>query len=438
MDTEVADTEQAAQLPPAPVVDPFRELIYVHNDIVGDANLSSSFGNGHWSFRWLVEQMTPVGMDPADFVEGWLQDFHATSVNGFAVSDRPGIDDFVARWPRRADGKLNLAKAPFKLRAIMNRLDVAEQEHDIGEGRFVFAAVDPQFGFPMQFTVIFEYNLPKLSANETVQQSRTAWAKLFRNVGWVKKNGKLVPREINVLFNQELVKVTDKFAARGANPTGINRSALSQVRTNEIQLGNPWSMREFHLQSNGTLRIGTVALTPDAEFNIFDPITGERSGDPRFDPETGAELPPRTDRSAELVSFLQANRSAVIAEQHKIPAAFLAGESLENAPFTNWTFEKGLVDEVLRRPFARNTCNGCHNAEEVQISGFYHVQPFDGFPATADGKDRLSDFVKNDEVPRRTAFLQHQLCGGQCATPAGMTAQQGAAFQKAAKPVRHH
>ena len=437
-DSQVDETEQSAQLPAPPLVDPFRELVFVHNDIVGDANLASSAGNGHWSFRWLVEQMTPVGMDPADFVEGWLQDFHAPSVNGFPLTDRFGIDDFLARWPRRSDGKLNLARAPFRLRAIVNRLDVAEQEHDIGEGRFVFAAVDPQFGFPLQFTVIFEYNLPKLSANATLQQSRTAWAKLFHDVAWVKKNGKLVPRDINVLFNQELVKVTDKFAKRGANPSGINGSALSQIRTNEIALANPWSMREFHLQPNGTLRIGTVALTPDAIFNTIDPVTGDRSGDPRFDPFTGEELPPRTDRSIELVDFLNANRAVVIAEQHKIPSAFLAGESLENAPFTNWTFEKGLVDEELRRQFARNTCNGCHNAEEMQIGGFYHVQPFDGFPATVDGKDRLSDFVKNDEVPRRTAFLQHQLCGGKCATPSGLSAQQADAFQKAAKPVRHH
>lgn len=437
-DIQLADAEQAAQLPAAPLVDPYRELIYVHNDIVGDANLASSAGNGHWSFRWLVEQMTPAGMDPADFVANWLQDFHATSVNGFGLTDRFGIDDFLARWPRRPDGKLNLAKAPFRLRAIMNRLDVAEQEHDIGEGRFVFAAVDPQFGFPLSFTVIFEYNLPKLSNNATLQQSRTAWAKLFHDVAWVKKNGKLVPRDINILFNQELVKVTDKFAARGANPSGVNGSALSQVRTNEIALANPWSMREFHLQNNGTLRIAPVALTPDSIFNVFDQITGERSGDPRFDPNTGEELPPRTDRSAELVSFLNANRAAVIAEQHSIPTSFLAGESLENAPFTNWTFDKGQIDEQLRHQFARNTCNGCHNAEEMQIGGFYHVQPFDGFPATVDGKDRLSDFVKNDEVPRRTAFLQHQLCGGQCATPSGLTPQQADAFQKAAKPVRHH
>jgi hypothetical protein len=66
------------------------------------------------------------------------------------------------------------------------------------------------------------------------------------------------------------------------------------------------------------------------------------------------------------------------------------------------------------------------------------VQPFDGFPAMVDGKDRLSDFVKDVEVPRRTAFLQHQLCGGLCATPAGLTAPQADAFVKAAKPVRHH
>src|SRR2546430_17596038 len=49
---------------------PFAELVIVDASVVRGAHASSA-ANGHWSFRWLMEQMAPIGADPADFAAGW-------------------------------------------------------------------------------------------------------------------------------------------------------------------------------------------------------------------------------------------------------------------------------------------------------------------------------------------------------------------------------
>jgi len=61
-------------------------------------------------------------------------------------------------------------------------------------------------------------------------------------------------------------------------------------------------------------------------------------------------------------------------EEHSIPATMLAGESLENFALTFWLKDSATgntipitgnvgSDEAIRKTFAVNTCNGCHNAE---------------------------------------------------------------------------
>ena len=62
--------------------------------------------------------------------------------------------------PRTSSGELDLDRAPVTLEAIVNRLDVRDLSVGSGgEGRFVFGINGPG-GFPLQATLIFEYNLP--------------------------------------------------------------------------------------------------------------------------------------------------------------------------------------------------------------------------------------------------------------------------------------
>lgn len=441
---EPADSKlQDQELPEASAVDPYRELVLVHASIVEDqayvSNQDQANGRpGRWSFRYLMEEMAPRGTDPADFVLTWLQDYKATQLNGFPLTRRPKIDAFIQNWPKRSDGKLDLRRAPFKLRAIVNRIDVSKNENDLGEGRFVFAALDPS-GKPLPFTVIFEYNLPILFKNFGPAENRRLWAARFHAMAWdqVEVNGRWeqVQRPYGARFNAELAATTDLFAKRGANPEGVNGSSLSQLRSNEIALGEPWSLREFRLQANGSLRMAPTAQTPHATFNNRHP-----------NPNDGSAF---ASRAGELLNFLSSNVDRVKNLEHTIPPSMLAAESLENFANTEWlkdpqsgaplpiTGERS-TDEQVRKGFALSTCNGCHNAEVEQIAGFYHISPFDEPTRTREGLERLSPFLRNEDIPRRAAFVQHLLCGGECAVPAEAISNpvQAKKFKKAQRPLK--
>ena len=82
---------------------------------------------------------------------------------------------FKGRRPQtpalRAGESLDMAKSPFRLLAIVNRLDLRKTdsagEFHAGEGRFVFGLVDVEAGcMPLEFVVIFEYGQRAESVEE--------------------------------------------------------------------------------------------------------------------------------------------------------------------------------------------------------------------------------------------------------------------------------
>lgn len=120
-----------------------------------------------------MEQMAGDN-DPAEltlrWLETWEQDQH---VNGGTIPARTEIrQQVIDPWLQASGGDaLDLSKAPFKLLAIVNRIDL--REHDrrrvatAGEGRFVFGLLDSE-GQPLPpiagtqpggFLVIFEYEM---------------------------------------------------------------------------------------------------------------------------------------------------------------------------------------------------------------------------------------------------------------------------------------
>src|SRR5262249_1829943 len=125
---------------------------------------------------------------------------------------------------------------------------------DAGEGRFVFEIVEDDF--PVEATIIFEYKLPAANENEVLQ-----WAQDFHTVGGI---------PFSEDYNDALqLLITDVFTRRGARPSGINGSAISAVRTNEIAFGDDgnWELREFALSATtGILEPRPVDLTPDLAF----------------------------------------------------------------------------------------------------------------------------------------------------------------------------
>jgi hypothetical protein len=326
-------------------VDPWKELFIVDSSVVLDARTSNAT-SGAWSFRQQMERLGP-GVQ----AESWLRTFRQGSLNGFPLEDRADVEDLIASWPRR-DGALDLAQAPFRLLAIVCRIDLTTSAN--GEARLVYGLYDPATGAPRKMTVGFEYRLPPLG---TVND-RGEWARRWHALG------KLAHGEE---FNAALQRLTDAFA---------HGASLSQLRTNEQQFGQFWQLRQWVLDG-GTLRLAPTPQTPDQSLN-------------------------GTER---LARFILDNADALRAGTALVPAELQGGESHSIGA---WVFKnEPRIDEPLRHAFARQTCNGCHAQETNSVQGFFHVSPFK--PLAGSGQDRVSDFLKREEMKRRIAWFQELL-----------------------------
>ncbi|MBK6690368.1 MAG: hypothetical protein IPG45_38230 [Deltaproteobacteria bacterium] len=322
-------------------VSPARELMIRHLAVVNDPVRTRWTGSladasdGAWHFGRLMTQMAPPGANASDFVLAWLRQFATNrTINGQTVPARPAINQLISDWPKLANGKLDLTRAPLRLLAIVNRMDLRNlAQGRAGEGRFVFGVLDAA-GNPQQFTVILEYNLPA-----TTQAQLTAWANRWHDLGALGAS--------TAAYRTALQAVTDRFARRNAQPTRPNGSAISQVRTNEIALAAPWELREFRLNANGALVEVTTALTPR------DALNG----------------------SAVLRDFINQNANAIVNNRHGVPLSigatpFRAAASQNNIDFWN---APGISNANARHVFSLNTCDGCHGAETA--TGFLQIQP---------------------------------------------------------------
>jgi hypothetical protein len=338
-----------------------RELMVLDTSVVDDPVRTTWNGKpsdprtGAWTFGALMQNMAPTPAQASAMVQqlfsNWLTD---QQVGGFTVPARTAMQQIVLDpWPKLADGSLDLTKAPLRLSAIVNRMDVRNLDQGkAGEGRFVFSVLDP-FGNPLQFTLIVEYNLPA-----TTDADVLAWANR-----WHALSSNPFPSE---QYNAALQAITDQFAARGVGP-GPNGSALAQLRTNEIALSFEWELREFHLDpSSGFLAQAGTALTPDLSLN-FSPIVAD---------------------------YVNQNESTILQQLHVVPQTFegqpfLAGSSIN--PITFWS-APGIANNDARQLFSLNTCNGCHGQETG--TGFLHIAP--RFPGQ---ESQLSGFLTGITVP---------------------------------------
>jgi hypothetical protein len=328
-----------------------------------------------WTFKYLIEQMAG-DTEPSDFVMHWLMQWTVDqNINGSHVPARSQIwDKVIEPWLVASGGKkLDLTLAPFKLLAIVNRMDLRAQKStgkflSAGEGRFVFGVLDkdrkplPPVAGPAVggFTVIFEY---KLIASEPAHVKD--WARRWHALGRSEPGSQA--------YNKRLENITKRFSHKrlGIRHGLVNHSPLNQVRTNEIALSVPWEMREFVLDPNsGQLVQHTVAGTPD--FVAF-------NGTPEF------------------AQFINDNDTALLDGSFVLPEAFHAAAA-PVGPFTKdaipgfdfrtfsahelapgvfsipWS-AAGIGNNDARHAFAMTTCGGCHGLDETGTP-FLHV----GFP----------------------------------------------------------
>jgi hypothetical protein len=261
--------------------------------------------------------------------DNWLTD---QTVNEFTVFARPAIQQqLLDIWPRTASGELDLDNAPMRLQAIVSRVDLRNlSAGSAGEGRFVFAVNDSS-GFPQQFTVILEYNLPAKTEKDVL-----TWANLWHGL-----SSHPFPSEA---YNAALETITRRFGDRNAAPGAVNGSALVSLRTNEIALsGIRWELREFGLSSTTKVfQEATVKETPDLSFN----------------------------GTSSFASFVNANATALEAEvpganDNTVPVLlggtpFLAGSIFND--LIEWA-APGIASDDARFHASLNTCNGCHGPE---------------------------------------------------------------------------
>jgi hypothetical protein len=351
----------------AAAVDPARTLAITDLSVVEDPartfNPCSGAGTplGAWTFGRLMTDMAnqPVtGIDPADLTLQWLNTWKVNQViNGEVVPARPDIQSLIIDpWlAKSGGGKLDLKIAPFRLLAILNRVDLRQNllygGGSGGEGRFVFGALNPQNCAPMQFTVIFEYGVPK-SGCFAVRDWGKQWLDL-----------QSFPLG-SPAYLAALQAITDQFATANADPTKPpNNSALNQLRTNEIELVHflqPWELREFQLAGPGLgagfLQPVTVKQTPAIAF----------------------------DQTSTLGDYINLNEPAILVEKHQVPldfpvpgSPFLGGAAPVSSPAFVWrgpALPPGpAIDSKARHFFSLNTCNACHGGETQ--TAFTHVVP---------------------------------------------------------------
>jgi hypothetical protein len=364
-----------------------KELMIVDPSVVDsvDARNEGATG-GSLSFHRTMRTLAN-GQDVALFTENFFRNWlRADTVGRGVTTVRNGVqlllDPATGMWPRTADGKFDMQKSPFRLLAVVNRMDLmgTAANKPSGEGRLVFGLFrpgeetrDPAKGFGETFSIIFEFNLPGTIGTRD-------WAQRWHAMG-TRAFGRTT-------FNAPLfTNVVSKF---------VTAQSLSQVRTNEITFGSPWQLREFKLEG-GALKPSTTAQSPEQTLND----------------------------TPELINWIKANKNAILSNTHNIPATLLGPLSIEGFPSfcqgpgcglspehfqnTKWLLQSAPtngIEESVRAAFALQTCNGCHNSEDPNnvLQFFYQVAPTLNVTGT-DGSSRLSTFIKDKEFPVRAKVL---------------------------------
>ena len=400
-------------------LDVTRSLMLVDDSVVRDPTRTYDpctgvgAGLGSWTFGKLMTDMagpTP----PAEFVETWLATFLSdqTAENGQTIRANLRLfgnhasDTFfgkdlahvIADWPKMPDGHLDLARAPFKLVAIVNRTDLAGNPSygavSGAEGRFVFQLVEP--GAPgcdrFNFTVIFEFGVPRASCS-----ALRDWAQEWTALSTIPLS--------SPAFNPALEALTDQFALAGADPSKPNGSALNQLRT-DSHTGffideEIWQLREYHLLARGAgqplLQPSTVAQTPDAQYNGHASAGG-----------TPGVLAPQL--GTWVSTHIPSTASPDEPPTYVVPLTFPCGLAPFGIPCSQ-AFRAGSIDNQLDfwsapgpanpalNVLSLNTCNGCHGDETLTF--FRHLM-LDRSGATSSSGFLRGVTVRDPRVPSVT------------------------------------
>lgn len=340
--------------------------------------------SGVWTFWELMRQLaspnpSSIASDAATsaFILNWLNMWdNPQNVNSELVPARNAVQPKIIQpWLTASQGagappgELKPEFSPFKLTAIVNRLDLRGNTgysvSNGGEGRFVFTAIDVstcqvlENGGAKGFNVIFEYGINKKTC-QSLKAYGQEWADLSNMVLG------------SAAFNQALEDITLQFSQSGTNTAKPNESSLNQIRTNEVALAFPWELREFNLMASGNLDMVDVKMEPAVKYNAK-----VNNGDVQL-----------------MVDWINANAVDIAANDYEVPLSlptgggstpFRGGKAHTQFPPTgsppsahhwNGTPAAGtsfILNDDARHQFSLNTCSGCHGGETQTF--FTHVDP---------------------------------------------------------------
>lgn len=339
--------------------------------------------NGVWTFGALMRQMASPNsssiasdLQVSNFVRNWMNTWKTNqTVNGENLPARSSIQNLLTDWENKSSvssgGILNMRFAPFKLIAIVNRLDLRGNSgygfSNAGEGRFVFNALTSSCA-SQEFTVIFEYGINKKSCSAV-----KTFAQEWNNLNSMTLG--------SAAYNSALENITNQFVLSGTSPSKPSQNSINQIRTNEIALASPWEFREFNLNTTGQLELVTVKQEPQVKYNGFHSNA--------VSPVTEVE---------KLVNWINSNTSPILSNNYEVPL---------NLPSTSTTFRGGhsvfptnntsqiwngrgasgsqfINNDEARHIFSLNTCTSCHGGETN--TPFKHIEPRSfGFETTLSG-----------------------------------------------------
>lgn len=315
---------------------------------------------GVWTFGHLITEManTPsTGISVTDFIHSWLEKWlTAQNINTDLVNPRnalvatviipwvqnsnPGAVVTAANWQTF---KIDPSLAPFRLLAIVNRLDLRGNSgytiSNAGEGRFVFGVLDSRCN-PLPFTTILEYGIPKTTCKE-LHAFAQEWYDLKT----------LVPG--SATYNKALQAITDQFTSAGTSPSKPNKSSLNQLRTNEIALARPWELREFVIGEKGLFEEVTVKQEPNLKFNR---IAGASAADQLFLATYANGNEPDILNQTYVIQELEAGVNFLGGKAHTQTAGHFWDAATAAGP-------SRITNDTVRHILSINTCSGCHGGE---------------------------------------------------------------------------
>jgi hypothetical protein len=367
---------------------------------------------GGWSFGHLMEQALSreeASAKVAAWLEVWLSGKLKIGNDTVDTGARIGLYEKIIQPWQRKDGyregagmpwKPNFANAPFRLLAIVNRMDLALPDFSLpqatggygggtalatrenGEARLIFGLVDEN-GKPLEkgLTLIFEYGL-----NGNDEAARLDWALAWHALG---KRAKF-----DEGYRDELLRLTRCFTDREVKapvtavvkkPDGViehimarrlvDHGQLLRIRSNDGVGGAVREFREFEFDGKNLVPV-VLKSSPLVEF--YDRKNAPNRDLARWLEDDARKARAEWQKAVKLnrdPTFVPVLRAVVLPEQIKVDGAgkrvsgFASTAADEGTHWSGW----GLGDDALRREISLQSCCGCHCGDTN--TNYYHIAP---------------------------------------------------------------